>query len=261
MKILFSGDIVSSPGRRAFTQVAGRYKKNGQADCVCANAENTAGGNGLQPRMAQELFSHGADALSLGDHTWDQKELIPFIDEELRLVRPANFPPGCPGRGYTIVDVKGVRVCIISLLGRTFTQPTADCPFRTVDALLERPDVRDTTVKLVDFHAEATSEKVVMGFYLDGRVSAVLGTHTHIQTSDARVLAKGTGYITDLGMTGPRDSILGREYEPVLKRFMTGMPARFEVKKGPALFEGALLEVDDIKGHCVSIRALREEVD
>lgn len=258
MKILFSGDIVSSPGRLAFALTAGRMRSEARVDAVVANAENAAGGNGLLPRLAQELFRAGANVLTLGDHAWDQKEIIPYLDEEYRLVRPANYVSECPGNGWTLVDIGASRLCVISLVGRTFMQPVSLCPFKTMDHILSNAEVKKASVILVDFHAEATSEKICMGYYLDGRVSAVVGTHTHVQTSDEHVLPRGTGYITDLGMTGPVNSVLGRMVEPVLNRFLTGMPSRFEVMKGPSVFEGVLLDIDEQSGRCVNIERVRE---
>ena len=257
MNILIAGDIVSSPGRKIFQEVVRQYRQQGLADAVFANAENAAGGNGLLPRLAQELFNAGADGLTLGDHAWDQKEIYPFIEEEYRLVRPANYVNRCPGRGWTLVDVGGQQICLISLVGRTFMNPPSNCPFRTADDILSITEVQCCPIRLVDFHAEATSEKIAMGMYLDGRVSAMVGTHTHVQTSDERIMRQGSGYITDLGMTGPQDSVLGRQLEPVLNRFMTGMPARFEVKKGPGVFEGVLIEVDEKSGKCLRIERVR----
>jgi len=259
MKILIAGDIVSSPGRKAFVQGVTRIRETRGADCVIVNAENTAGGNGLLPRQAQELFKNGADVITMGDHTWDQKELIPFLDEEWRIVRPANFASECPGFGCCVSLKNGVRYAVISLIGRTFMKMPAECPFKAVDRLLKRDDIKNCPVVIVDFHAEATSEKVVMGYYLDGRVSAMVGTHTHVQTSDERILEKGTGYITDLGMTGPLNSVLGRQIKPVLNTFLTGMPSRFDVQKGPGVFEGVWLDIDDETGTCKTIERVREK--
>ncbi|MDD4735837.1 MAG: TIGR00282 family metallophosphoesterase [Kiritimatiellae bacterium] len=258
MKILAAGDIVSSPGRLAFARTVDRLCAEGEVDGVVANAENAAGGNGLLPRLAQELFRAGADVLTLGDHAWDQKEILPYLDEEYRLIRPANYVSECPGNGWTIVDIGDWKLCVISLVGRTFMPPVAECPFKTADRILALPEVKKASVVLVDFHAEATSEKICMGYYLDGRVGAVLGTHTHVQTSDEHVLPRGTGYITDMGMTGPVDSVLGRQFAPVLNRFLTGMPSRFEVKKGSSVFEGVLLDMDEQTGRCRDILRIRE---
>jgi len=257
MKILMAGDIVGSPGRRAFAQVVARLKQAGRADFVVANAENSAGGKGLSGPVAEELFAAGADVITLGDHAWDQKELIPYLDRETRVTRPANFAPGCPGRGCaTVAGPEGTRVTVINLVGRVFMN-NYDCPFRTVDALLKKePDLG--RVILVDMHAEATSEKVVIGRYLDGRVSCVVGTHTHVQTSDEAILPKGTAYITDLGMTGAKDSALGRDLASVTQMMLTGMPAKFEVARDDLMLEGVLVDVDERNGQARSIRRLRE---
>lgn len=259
MKILMAGDIVGSPGRRAFAQVVARLKQAGKADFVVANAENAAGGKGLSGALAEELFGAGADVLTLGDHTWDQKEIVPYLEREPRVVRPANFAPGCPGRGCVTVEGAGkVRVTVISLVGRVFMN-NYDCPFRTADALLKKePDLG--RIVLVDMHAEATSEKIVMGRYLDGRVSAVVGTHTHVQTSDESLLPKGTAFITDLGMTGAKDSALGRDLASVTQMMLTGMPVKFEVAKDDLALEGVIVDVDERTGRANSIKRLRESV-
>lgn len=255
MKILLVGDIVGGPGRRAFAWCVTRMKQAGKADVVVANAENAAGGKGLTEAMARELFDAGADVLTLGDHAWDQKEVYAFVDREPRLIRPANFAPSCPGRGLTTVRTPAGEISVLSLVGRVFMHPY-DCPFRTADALLKT--VGTGRVVLVDMHAEATSEKIAMGRYLDGRVSAVVGTHTHVQTSDEAVLPGGTAYITDLGMTGPKDSIIGREVSGVMQTFLTGMPAKFEVATRGVTLEGALVDVDEATGKARSIKRVRE---
>jgi 2',3'-cyclic-nucleotide 2'-phosphodiesterase len=257
MKILMVGDIVGAPGRRAFAQVVARLKQAGRADFVVANAENSAGGKGLSGTVAEEIFAAGADVITLGDHTWDQKDVIPYLDREIRVVRPANFAPGCPGRGCTTVDgPDGARVTVINLVGRVFMN-SYDCPFRTADALLKKePNLGRIIV--VDMHAEATSEKIVIGRYLDGRVSAVVGTHTHVQTSDETVPPKGTAYITDLGMTGAKDSALGRDLDSVTQKMLTGMPAKFEVARDNLMMEGVLVDVDERSGQARGIKRLRE---
>ena len=256
MKILMVGDIVGSPGRTLFAQVVTRLKHGGGIDFVVANAENAAGGKGVTRTVAEELFSAGADLVTLGDHTWDQRELAGEIDQMPRLARPANFAPGCPGRGWAHAQAKDVRVTVINLVGRVF-MPPADCPFRTVDAILGREPGLGKVI-LVDMHAEATSEKIAMGRYLDGRVSAVVGTHTHVQTSDETVLPGGTAYITDLGMTGPKDSVIGRDLKSVLSSFVTGMPSKFAVATDNVQLEGVVIDVDEATGKARSIRRLRE---
>jgi 2',3'-cyclic-nucleotide 2'-phosphodiesterase len=254
MKILFTGDLVGSAGRQVFQRVVQRMRAEGTVDFVVANAENAAGGRGPSPDIAEALLQAGADVLTLGDHTWDDKKLLPLLDTEPRIIRPANFPPDAAGRGMTVIETAEGPVCIISLIGRVFLNPS-DCPFRTADKLLALTAVKTV---LVDFHAEATSEKIALGRYLDGRVSAVLGTHTHVQTSDETLLPDGTAYITDLGMTGPKDSVIGREVDPVVRRFISGMPQKFDTsKKDPAL-EGVLMDMDVRSGRARSIERIRE---
>ena len=259
MNILMVGDIVGSPGRRIFARCVGQMKERGALDFVVANAENSAGGKGITRSVAAELFAAGADVLTMGDHTWDQKEIVALLERERRLIRPANFAPGCPGRGIVTVDSPKGRVTVINLVGRVF-MPVTDCPFRTADALLgKEPNLGK--VILVDMHAEATSEKMAMGRYLDGRVSAVVGTHTHVQTSDESLLPRKTAYLTDLGMTGPKDSILGRDLQSVMSKFMTGMPAKFEIAEQNISLEGALIEVDEATGRAARISRVREYLE
>jgi metallophosphoesterase (TIGR00282 family) len=254
MKILFTGDMVGSAGRQVFQRVTQRLKDEGRIDLVIANAENAGGGRGPTPEIVEALFAAGAAALTLGDHAFDDKTLIPLLDTEPRLIRPANFPPTASGRGMTTIETGEGPICIISLIGRVFLDP-ADCPFRTADRLISMAKAKTI---LIDFHAEATSEKIALGRYLDGRVTALLGTHTHVQTSDDTILPNGTAYITDLGMTGPKDSVIGREVEPVVQRFITGMPQKFDTsKKDPAL-EGVILDVDIKTGKARSIERIRE---
>lgn len=254
MKILLVGDIVGSPGRRIFRDAVKCLRDENAVQAVIANGENAAAGNGITLALADELFKAGADAITLGDHVWGQKELETTIGGERRLVRPQNVPPGTPGQGCVTVQTACGPLAVVNLLGRVFMNP-ADCPFRAMDALLKTLP-RNVPV-LVDFHAEATSEKIAMGFYLDGRVAAVFGTHTHVQTNDAMLLPKGTAYMTDLGMTGPYLSVIGREIEPVLKKFTTGVPAKFDVAKGPCVLEGAILDLDRASGRAVSITPYR----
>lgn len=248
--------MVGSAGRQVFQRVTERLRTEGKIDLIIANAENGAGGRGPSPEIAEALFIAGAAALTLGDHTFDDKKLIPLLDTEPRLVRPANLPPGAAGRGMTTIETDEGPICIISLIGRVFMAP-ADCPFRTADKLLSLCNAKTV---FVDFHAEATSEKIALGRYLDGRVTGLFGTHTHVQTSDETVLPNGTAYITDLGMTGPKDSVIGRDIEPVVQRFITGMPQKFAVsKKDPAL-EGVIVDVDVASGKVRNIERIRERV-
>ena len=256
MKILHIGDIVGSPGRLAFARVVARLKAEEKIDFIIANGENSAAGRGISPALAEEIFSAGADVITLGDHTWDQKDILPYLDREPRMVRPANFAPGCPGRGYFSVDTPKGRVTVMQLIGRVF-MPPADCPFRAADEILKRGDLG--RIIFVDIHCEATSEKIAMGRYLDGRVSSVAGTHTHVQTSDDAILPKGTAYITDLGMTGPKDSVLGREVAPVIKKFVTGMPQKLDVAAGDLALEGVIVTVDPQTGRATRIKRIREK--
>ena len=254
MKILMLGDVNGSPGRRMLKTHLKRLKVELGLAAVVVNAENAAAGNGITAALAKEIFDAGADAITLGDHTWGQKEFATEIDRLENVVRPANGGQGQPGKGWTIVTTATCRFALLNLVGRTFMNP-ADCPFRTADACLnEMP--KDVPV-FVDFHAEATSEKNTLGHYLDGRVVAVVGTHTHVQTSDALVLPKGTAYLSDLGMCGPYLSSIGRDVKPVLKKFLTGMPSRFSMAEGPATLEGAVIEFDPKTKKAVSIETFR----
>ncbi len=257
MRILMVGDIVGAPGRTIFARTVARLRRERKVDLVVANAENAAGGKGLTRALAEELMEAGADILTLGDHAWDQREFLREIGLLDRVVRPANYPPGAPGRGWVTVECKGTKVTVLALLGRVFMAPFVECPFRAADAILTRETGLGRVI-LVDMHAEATSEKTAMGRHLDGRVTAVCGTHTHVQTADETVLPGGTGYLTDLGMTGPKDSIIGRTTESILRSFLTGLPVRFEVADGNPRLEGALLEVEGETGRCRSIRRIRE---
>jgi 2',3'-cyclic-nucleotide 2'-phosphodiesterase len=240
MRVLFIGDIVGSPGREAITKLLPSLRQELGIDTVIANGENAAAGRGLTVRTAKDLFMAGVDIISSGNHIWDQKEIEGIIDQETAILRPLNYPPAAPGRG--VLTQKGVTV--INLQGRTF-MPDIDCPFRAVDAALA--ELPDDAITFVDMHAEATSEKVGMGRYLDGRVAAVVGTHTHVPTADARVLPGGTAFVSDVGMVGPKESIIGNEIAAVLRRFVTGMPNRLPVPDGPGpvQFNATLVEIDE----------------
>ncbi len=260
MKILMVGDIVGSPGRRAFTRVIPQLRAEGRADFVVVNAENSAGGRGMTSAIAAELFEVGADIITLGDHVWDQRELVKDIDSLDHVVRPANFAPGCPGRGHTHVTVDGFgTIAVVMMMGRAFMKP-CDCPFRTIDRILKN-ELPDGALVLCEIHAEATAEKVIYGRYVDGRVGSVVGTHTHVQTSDERLLPQGTAYITDLGMTGPKDSAIGRDLASCTDMMITGMPARFEVAKDDVMLEGVIVEFDDATRKAICIERVREIVE
>lgn len=247
MKILFIGDIVGSPGREAFKAFLPNLKEKYHPTITIVNGENAAGGKGITEKIYREFLEIGTHVVTLGNHTWDNKEIFEFIDEEKYLIRPANFPTGTPGKGMTFLKINEIEVAIINLQGRTFL-PAIDCPFQKANELILEAKKR-TNIIIVDFHAEATSEKQAMGWYLDGQVSAVVGTHTHVQTADERILPKGTAYITDVGMTGIYDGILGVDKEAVLKKFLTNLPVRFEVpKKGLVQLNGVLIEVNEKTG-------------
>lgn len=254
MRILMIGDVVGSPGRKIFRREIPRIRAERDIGAVIVNAENCAAGSGLTAALAKEFFDAGADAITLGDHTWGQKEFAGQIGGLDRVVRPANFAAECPGKGWCMVQMPTFRFAIINMQGRVFMQ-SVDCPFKTLDRVLtEIP--KDVPV-FVDFHAEATSEKITFGHFADGRVTAVVGTHTHVQTSDAIILPKGTAYLTDLGMTGPYISSIGRDLKPVTKKFVTGMPSRFDVAEGPSVLEGAIVEFDPVSKKASAIETLR----
>lgn len=255
MLILAIGDIIGKPGRWAVRELLPRLRQEYGVDLVIANGENAAGGIGLTPDTAQELLAAGVDVLTSGNHIWAQKEIIPYLDGEMPILRPLNYPPGVPGRGYIVRN----GALVVNLIGRTFMS-NLDCPFRGMDQLLAELRPKPPVI-IVDFHAEATSEKMAMGRYLDGRVSAVLGTHTHVGTIDAQVLPKGTAYVTDIGMTGPMDSIIGDDAEMVLQRFLTALPHRLSVGTGKVMLNAILVKVDDKSGRAVSIERLYREME
>jgi len=256
VNILFIGDVVGKPGRDAVAALVPKLRKEKGLDLVIANGENSAHGAGLTASTVTALLDSGVDVITSGDHTWDQKDIYEVIEREPRLVRPLNFPPSAPGRGSTVVHVGDkTAVGVINLIGRVF-MPANDCPFRAAQAEVARLR-KQTSVIIVDLHAEATSEKIAMGRFLDGQVSAVLGTHTHIATADEQILPKGAAYISDVGMTGPYDSVLGRDVEAVLKRFLTQMPQKMEVASGHVALCGVVLDVDENSGRARSIERVR----
>jgi metallophosphoesterase (TIGR00282 family) len=258
---MFIGDIVGEPGRKAVKALAPKLRERHAVDFVIANGENSAGGSGITPRTAEEIFSAGVDAMTSGDHLWDQKEVMTLLADEKRFLRPMNYPPEVPGRGGGVFEIKSPKfqgaVAVLNFQGRTFMQPPVENPF--LPAMNEVKKLRErTTIIFVDFHAEATSEKIAFARMLDGHVSAVVGTHTHVQTADEQVFPGGTAYLSDAGFTGPHESVLGREIEPVIKRFLTTMPQRFEVAKGRVLLQGALIEVDETTGKALNIQRVSE---
>jgi metallophosphoesterase (TIGR00282 family) len=255
VKILFIGDIVGKPGRKAVRAllpgIVGQYR----VDIVVANCENAAGGFGVTRKIVDELYHNEIDILTSGNHIWDKKETIYFIDDYETLLRPANYPEGTVGKGSVVIDTRlGISLGVLNLEGRIFMKPL-DCPFRVAEKEIEKLKQK-TDIIIVDFHAEATSEKEALGWFLDGKVSAVLGTHTHVQTADERVLPLGTAYITDAGMTGSFDSVLGMRKEVALERFLTLLPNRFDVAKGDVRLQGVLIDIDDRTGKALSIERL-----
>ncbi len=253
LNILFIGDVVGSPGRKTVSQVLPRLIRRWDLGLVVCNAENAAGGSGLTARCHDELVEAGVDVFTLGDHVYRKDEVFNLFEKTDRLLRPANFPPDSPGEIFALAEARdGTHVGVFTLLGRTYMRPV-DCPFRAADRVLERvgPEVK---VIIVDIHAEATSDKQLLGRYLDGRVSAVLGTHTHVATADEKIMPRGTAYQTDVGMTGPHDSILGRRYDRVLATTLTFVPHYFEVATGDPRLNGALVEVDPTTGRALAIR-------
>lgn len=257
MKVLVIGDISGKPGRKLIKEIMPKIKENKQIDFIIANGENSAGGVGITREIANELFYHGIDILTMGNHTWDNKDIFNFIDREERILRPLNYPEGTPGSGSTIVQLSNnLKVGIINLLGRVFLA-NVECPFRTAEQEVARLR-KETPIIFVDFHAEVTSEKVALGWYLDGKVTGVVGTHTHIQTADERILPEGTAYITDLGMTGSRNSVLGVKTELVIKKFLTQLPVRFEVAKGDEVLCGVIIDVEENSGRAISIERVQE---
>lgn len=256
MKVLFIGDIFGEPGRRAVARAVPKLVAQRQIDIVIGNGENAAGGFGITPELAEELFDLGLAVITTGNHAWDKKEILDYFPREPRLLRPANYPSGVPGQGSVVVEsAGGEQLGVLQLMGRAY-MPTLDCPFQVAKRELAALKKRTTAV-IVDMHAEATSEKMAMGHYLDGEVVAVVGTHTHVQTADDQILPKGTAYLTDIGMTGPLHSVIGVKKELAIEKFLTGMPRRFEVASGPSVFCAVLLELDAPLGKALSIERIR----
>ena len=260
MRILFIGDIFGQPGRRAVKEALPGMLEEYSPDLILANGENAAAGFGITPPLVEELLGLGIAVLTSGNHIWDKKEILPYLAEHAdgRLLRPANYPSGpdeAPGHGLYLGKTRaGIEYAVMNLQGRVF-MPVIDCPFHTADRLLERIPA-EVNIRIVDMHAEATSEKVAMGWFLDGRVTAVIGTHTHIPTADETILPGGTAYITDVGMTGPYDSVIGVDKESVLRKFLNQLPARFEVAKGDVRLAAVLVESDPASGRAVSIQRI-----
>jgi len=259
MRILFIGDIVGEPGRRAVKELVPKITKKEDIDFVVANGENVAGGSGVTPALADELLNSGIDVITAGDHIWKRKEILDYIGSSQRLLRPANYPKNTPGFGSTVVkSASDVEVGVINLMGRVFMQPV-ECPFRVVKEEIERLKNK-TRIIIIDMHAEATSEKIALGWYLDGLVSAIVGTHTHVQTADEKILPLGTAFISDAGMTGPFDSVIGRKKEQILSRFLTQMPVKFEMAEGDVQLHGVIIDIDEKTGKAESIKRIQEKL-
>lgn len=262
MKLLFIGDVVGRPGREAVKSLLPVLRERHGLDFVIANGENSAGGNGTTPQTARELFAAGVDVITSGDHLWDQKEVMDLLAGEPRFVRPINYPPGTPGQGSGVFAVHTaqaeLRIGVVNAQGRTF-MPALENPFLVVPPEIERLR-QQTKIIFVDFHAEATSEKIALARLLDGQVSAVVGTHTHVQTADEQIFPGGTAYLSDAGFTGPQESVLGREIAPVIKRFVTNMPQRFEVASGRIMLHGAVVEIEEGGGRATSIWRVAEKL-
>lgn len=260
MNIFCIGDIVGRPGREAIRKLLPAMKEEFSIDFVIANAENAAGGSGITPVVAEELFSLGCNVLTTGDHVWDKLEVRDFLMQTNHVIRPANFPEDAPGKGWTVVkSPNGVKVGIINLLGRVFMRYNVNCPFRELRNIVDKIRA-ETSLIVVDMHAEATSEKIALGYFIDGEVSAVVGTHTHVPTADETVLPKGTAFITDLGMTGPHDSVIGQVKEKIVERFLKGMPTKFEVATGDIRLSGAVIDIDETTGKARSITRIHRKI-
>ena len=252
LRLLFLGDIIGEPGRRAVVESLPRLKEERGLDFIVVNGENSAAGRGITPKISIDLLRAGAAVITTGDHIWDQREIVPYLDTEPRLLRPLNYPPGTPGLGSIVLDTPKGKVAVVNVQGRTFMQPPIENPFLAMRDEIERLR-RETPVIFVDMHAETTSEKIAMGRFLDGKVSAVVGTHTHTQTADEQIFPGGTAFLCDAGMCGPAESCLGREIEPIVKKFLTGRPVMFPVARGPVKLHGAIIEIDEQTGRALRI--------
>ncbi|WP_142427210.1 TIGR00282 family metallophosphoesterase [Enterococcus durans] len=260
MRVLFIGDVVGSMGREMITEYLPRLKKKFRPQVTIVNGENAAAGRGITEKIYKKFLQDGVDVVTMGNHTWDNRDIFEFIDQAKKMVRPANFPEGTPGQGIVFVKVNQLELAVINMQARSFMVDLDD-PFRKMNELIKEARKR-TPIIFVDFHGETTSEKQAMGWFLDGKVSAVVGTHTHVQTNDARILPQGTAYLTDVGMTGPYDGILGMRREPVIEKFLTALPKRFEVvENGRGLLSGCLLEIDDVTGKAKTIELIQINED
>lgn len=257
MRILFIGDIFGEAGREALKNRMPDLKLKYRPDFCIANGENAAGGRGISYNTAQEIFESGVDAITMGNHTWARKEILRIIDSGIKIIRPANYPKGVPGKGKLIIEKNGIRLAVVNLLGRVYMDQPVDCPFQTIDRELSCLKGQADYV-LVDFHGEATSEKITMGYYLDGRVCCVVGTHTHVQTADERILNNGTAYISDVGMTGPAEGVIGVDRELIIKKFTLGLPIQHELAKGKSQINAVIITLDKEQRRAVEIKRINE---
>ena len=260
LKILFLGDITGRTGRNIVQQLLPDIKSEYAPDVIIANGENSAGGAGIDPKVAAELLAMGIDVITTGNHIWKRREAIDLVKQNPKqVIRPLNFPKGAPGVGLTTFEANGTKINIVNAMGRVFVDAKLDCPFQTVDALLKN-ELKDEKVIFVDFHAEATSEKEALGFFLDGRVSAVIGTHTHVQTADEKILPDGTAYLSDAGMCGAKFSVLGVEHQPIVQNFLSGTPVKFDIAKGIAILNGVVITCDEQSGKAIAIERIFREL-
>src|SRR5712664_896215 len=260
LTVLFLGDVVGEPGRNAVIARLPELKEKHRLDFVVVNGENAAGGRGITGKITIDLLRAGVSVVTTGDHIWYQKDILSFIDTEPRLLRPVNYPAGAPGSGSIVLETSKGKVGVINVQCRTFMQPILENPFRSVEETVAK--MREETANIiVDVHGETTSEKIAMGRFLDGKVSAVIGTHTHVQTADEQIFPGGTAFMSDAGFTGPHESVIGREIEPVIKRFLTNMPQKFEVAKGRVMLQGAIVEIDDDSGRAIKIERVSEQLE
>lgn len=261
LRILFLGDIVGEPGRKAVISRLSAIRAEEEIDFIIANGENAAGGRGITPKISIDLLRAGIAVITTGDHVWDQIEIMEFMELEPRLLRPLNYPPGVPGGGSVVLDTAKGKVAVMNAQGRSFMQPPLENPFLAVEAEIARLRAEEgVKVIFLDFHAEATSEKIALGRALDGSISALIGTHTHVQTADEQIFPGGTAFLCDAGMCGPIHSVLGRETEPVIERFRTSTPSRFPVAKGPVGLRGAIIDIEEETGKALAIRRFSEDL-
>ncbi|MEY2599414.1 MAG: hypothetical protein RLZZ142_1673 [Verrucomicrobiota bacterium] len=259
LRLLFLGDIVGEPGRKGVIESIPWFRQERGVDFVVVNGENSAAGRGISPKISIDLLRAGVAVITTGDHVWDQRDLPPYIETEPRLLRPLNYPPGTPGNGSIVLETSKGKVGVINVQGRTFMNPPLENPFLAIEAEVQRIRA-ETPIIFVDVHAETTSEKIAMGRFLDGKVSAVVGTHTHTPTADEQIFPCGTAFLCDAGMCGPTESILGREIDPILYRFLTGRPVTYPIAKGPVMLQGALIDIDETSGRALHIERVAHRV-